>query len=276
MTIYSELGKTLKLQRKDEETIDEFSRRATKKINDLSEEDWKGLSGPVQTWSNQVLMAIEANRKEPELPELEGWPQDEAVDDETEGDDAEAAEGEGDGEEAAEEEEGDGEEAEETEEEGSDGEEAEASEGEGSSDEESTSDGESEPEQEAAEAAPVRKKLNTGKKAGKKAPSTKTEKEKTVKTSAKKKEEPAKTAAPKAKTTARATTNGSGKRSGTINENARIKLLVKENPHREGTGRYARWKKYKENMTVGAALKAGLNRNNIRFSVEDGHIKIVE
>jgi hypothetical protein len=55
---------------------------------------------------------------------------------------------------------------------------------------------------------------------------------------------------------------------------AKIKLLVKDNPHRAGTGRFKRWPKYKSGMTVSEAIKAGLTYQNLRFSVLDGHIAI--
>ena len=55
---------------------------------------------------------------------------------------------------------------------------------------------------------------------------------------------------------------------------ARITVLVEENPHRVGSGRYRRWSKYRTGMTVAEALKAGLNRANLRWSVLDGHISI--
>jgi hypothetical protein len=54
----------------------------------------------------------------------------------------------------------------------------------------------------------------------------------------------------------------------------RIHLLVKDNPHREGSGRFKRWRLYREGMSVGDALKAGLNSGNLYHSVKDGHIKI--
>jgi hypothetical protein len=54
----------------------------------------------------------------------------------------------------------------------------------------------------------------------------------------------------------------------------KIQLIVKENPHREGSGRWKRWSLYKDGMTIQAALEAGLNKNNLRYSILDGHIKI--
>jgi hypothetical protein len=54
----------------------------------------------------------------------------------------------------------------------------------------------------------------------------------------------------------------------------KIQLLVKENPHREGSGRWKRWSLYKDGMTVQAALEAGLNKNNLRYRILDSHIKI--
>jgi hypothetical protein len=53
-----------------------------------------------------------------------------------------------------------------------------------------------------------------------------------------------------------------------------IKVLVSENPHRAGSGRYARWHLYRDGMTVKEAIEAGLNSSNLRFSVLDGHIAI--
>ncbi len=54
----------------------------------------------------------------------------------------------------------------------------------------------------------------------------------------------------------------------------KIKLLVKDNPHRAGTGRFKRWSKYKNGMTVQAALDAGLELVNIHYSELDGHISV--
>ena len=68
--------------------------------------------------------------------------------------------------------------------------------------------------------------------------------------------------------------NGAKGRPANYDPEAKIKLLVDEHPHREGTGRYKRWSKYKDGMTVAAAIKAGFKYENLRFSVEDGHIKI--
>lgn len=71
-------------------------------------------------------------------------------------------------------------------------------------------------------------------------------------------------------------TNGGGKgRKPNFAPDQKIRLLVDENPHRPSSGRYKRWSKYKEGMTVAQALSAGLNFGNLNHSVKDGHIKVV-
>lgn len=69
--------------------------------------------------------------------------------------------------------------------------------------------------------------------------------------------------------------SGARGRPGKFASDATIKFLVKENPHRPGTGRFKRWTKYKAGMTVAEALKAGLNYGNLHHSVKDKHISIV-
>ena len=56
---------------------------------------------------------------------------------------------------------------------------------------------------------------------------------------------------------------------------AKIRVLVRGNPHRTGTDRFRRWGNYQNGMTVAKALEAGFNYANLRFSVADGHIAIV-
>jgi len=63
-------------------------------------------------------------------------------------------------------------------------------------------------------------------------------------------------------------------RAATYGLDQKIKMLVKKNPHREGSGRYKRWPKYRDGMTVGEALKAGFIRQNLYWSIQDGHIQI--
>jgi hypothetical protein len=84
---------------------------------------------------------------------------------------------------------------------------------------------------------------------------------------------PAKAAKPAAK---KAETGARRGRPMKLNLDAKIKLLVSENPHKSvNSARHKRWKLYQEGMTVATALKAGLNTGNLRHSEEDGHIKLV-
>lgn len=57
-------------------------------------------------------------------------------------------------------------------------------------------------------------------------------------------------------------------------DSAGIKLLVEENPHRKGTILYKYFDKYKDGMTVTAALQAGIPRANLRYFAKIGEIKI--
>lgn len=70
------------------------------------------------------------------------------------------------------------------------------------------------------------------------------------------KAKPAKTTKPVAKATARA------KR---LAPDAKVRLLTKENPHREGTRLHKLWSLYKTGMTVQAALDAGIPAINLRY-----------
>ncbi len=49
-----------------------------------------------------------------------------------------------------------------------------------------------------------------------------------------------------------------------IKDDAKIKLLVKENPRQPGSKRAQQFAKYKTGMTVAAAIKAGVPRGAIR------------
>lgn len=54
----------------------------------------------------------------------------------------------------------------------------------------------------------------------------------------------------------------------------KIKLLVKENPKREGTGAYERFAIYKNGMTVAQYLAAGGKRSSLKYDTEHGFIEI--
>jgi hypothetical protein len=57
-------------------------------------------------------------------------------------------------------------------------------------------------------------------------------------------------------------------------DDAKIKVVTKENPHRKGSICYKYFAKYKDGMPVVQALKAGIPRANLRYLERLGHIKI--
>ena len=90
---------------------------------------------------------------------------------------------------------------------------------------------------------------------------------------------PAKAAKPaKEPKVAKAKSNGPTTRGRKSNfePDQKIKLLVKENPHREGTKLFKMFAKYKDGMTVGELVKAGIPYSNIRYLAQTAqHIKVV-
>lgn len=237
LTPFDELCKAFKLKKQEDETFEDFAARASTKVNNCTDAQWKELTHELQVWCNATL---EAREKSEAIPDLEGWPE-EAVDPET-GEVSEDADASG-----ASETDGDPDES-------------------GETGEETVAEGDnSEQDAGSSEKAPVaRKKLKS---APKVAAKTSPKKPQTGKAKAMS----AKSVSPKPAKKAAA-----GKGNGKISDDDKIKLLVEENPHRQGSGRYKRWSKYKDGMTVAAAIKAGLNLGNIHHSVEDGHIKIVK
>jgi hypothetical protein len=240
-TLFAELCEACNLELQDDETFEHFAKRASDKINKLSDAKWKELTKGLQEWANKTLEAfddIAAEKEGAELPELTGFP---AVADGGDGegeepaDDAEPAEEAGEGEEPAE------------------------TEAEPDAPEEGA---EPEPDPEPGQEAEPEEETTTGRvrpkkaaKANKKAAS-KPEKEKTV----------------RKETTAKKAPVG---RSSTMSANSTIKVLVKGNPYREGSGRFKRWEKLKDGMTVAQAQKVGFEPVNLRYCVADGHIKII-
>lgn len=74
-------------------------------------------------------------------------------------------------------------------------------------------------------------------------------------------EKPAKVAAAKPKKEA-----GAGRgRKGTFALDAKIKVLAKDNPKRKGSKAFKTFAKYKSNMTVAEAIKAGINWSALRY-----------
>jgi hypothetical protein len=244
MTLYKELGQAFKLKRQEDETFTDFAIRASTRVNKCTDAQWKELSAELQTWNNEVMEMREANAAltadaEPgEFPELEGFPEEEASEAEET-----AVDEDGVVQEASEEE------AEEATEEGTEGE---------ATEEEQDAEAEIEKATKLKQEPEGRRKMRTAV----------AEKEKPVakaRVVAK-----AKVAAP-AKA---AKSNGDSSRT-RLDPEAKIKILAKENPHREGSGRYKRWSKYRDGMTVAAALKVGFNSGDIQHSVADGNIKLV-
>jgi hypothetical protein len=279
MTPYEELGQVLKLKRKDGESFDGFTARTTKKINALKDPEWNALTEKLQIWHNKTAEIREkasGNIDEAALPELEGWPEeadsgDELVaDDEANSDEQESGGSGADDADA--------------------GEEAPTEDDDGAGQEDVDAAADSEQESGDVEVTEAPKPKRSAKKAATaKAPAKKPvvatappQKPKTSTPKATKEKETTmsakKTTVAAAKPAAKkAATNGVAKigRQSRLGESDKIKILVKENPHREGTGRFKRWEHYKDGMTVGQALKAGLKPVNIHYSVADGHIKIV-
>jgi hypothetical protein len=216
MSLFTEICEAAKTKPRAGESFEDFSKRATHKIQSINEKEWGELSEAAQNWHNTVMTITAAHKKsvreaegageEPPdlasyeceidgkshtgLPELEGF---EAVPGEPEEAAAEEAEG--------------------------------------------------EPEQEAsAEADPPKSKRQS--KASKPKPAAKTKGVKAAKATSK----------PRAK--------GTG-RTPSFSETDKIKILVKENPHRKDTVRGKAFAKLKTGMTVGAAIKAGCPRQQI-------------
>lgn len=57
-------------------------------------------------------------------------------------------------------------------------------------------------------------------------------------------------------------------------DTARIKLLTKENPKREGSKSAKLFKLYKTGQTVRQVLDAGQTRSNLRYDVAHGYIEV--
>lgn len=60
------------------------------------------------------------------------------------------------------------------------------------------------------------------------------------------------------------------------NADAKITLLVKENPKRKGTAAHARYAKYETGMTVGEALKKGITSADLVYDAKHNYIRIAD
>ena len=65
-----------------------------------------------------------------------------------------------------------------------------------------------------------------------------------------------------------------GGRAPTLADDAKITLLVKENPKREGCAAYERFNAYFTVKTVAQALEAGLTRKDLAWDIAHGHISV--
>ena len=65
-----------------------------------------------------------------------------------------------------------------------------------------------------------------------------------------------------------------GGRAPTLADEAKITLLVKENPKREGCAAYERFNAYFTVKTVAEALAAGLTRKDLAWDIAHGHISV--
>lgn len=73
-------------------------------------------------------------------------------------------------------------------------------------------------------------------------------------------------------------TNGEAKaargRRSAFNADAKIKVLAKENPKREGSRAHERFALYKDGMTVGAFLEKGGSLGDLRYDTKHGFVQI--
>lgn len=67
---------------------------------------------------------------------------------------------------------------------------------------------------------------------------------------------------------------GTRGRKPSIPNEAKVKVLVKENPRRSGTAAYKRFSLYKSGMTVGEYIKAGGKRGSLLKDVRKGFVSV--
>jgi hypothetical protein len=252
-TVQEQVLKLTKLEPKSGETAEAFTARVVKKVNALADADatnWEALDDEAQTWVNDNGLAQENDcpMNLLTLPETEGEeaaeeapkPKKKAVKIVQTAEPEPSAEQESSfeaGLSAGMEPIGEGDFQEEGE----------------------------EPEKETAvEKSVSKKKVSAKKPAVKKAAAPKKEKvAKPVKAAKPVKEKKAKNGAEKR-----------GRKPSWGGPEAVIKVLVKENPHREGTKNFKSFSKYKSGMTVGAAISAGVASSNIWYESKLGNIKV--
>jgi len=262
LSVEQEILDAVEAQRGKKETDDQsYLERLTRLCDKkLDEANWESLSEVAQDWVEKAMKALTNQRKIPAFPKAAGASEveeDDAapLDDDADGTDVEASvedasESEEEEEEVKPKKAGKKSAAVEDDEEGvveDDGE------------EEPNDDDESEEDMEAQEEA-VSKKKSTKKVAAK-------PEKKAV---AKAEKKPEKKAAPKANGEKKAKAS----RGGGFDPKAKIKLLVKENPKREGSITHKKFAKIKSGMTVEEAFKAGLTGVDLKCDVDRKYISI--
>jgi hypothetical protein len=59
-----------------------------------------------------------------------------------------------------------------------------------------------------------------------------------------------------------------------IRKTAVVSLVARENPKKPGTEAYKRFQRYRDGMTVGEAMRAGIMRDDIRYDIRRNFIAI--
>ena len=69
MSILSELQEACGIKRLKKDTVDSLRLRISKKVEDLSDDDWDGLSEDSQIWCNAAVKALSKNQDVPPFPD---------------------------------------------------------------------------------------------------------------------------------------------------------------------------------------------------------------
>jgi hypothetical protein len=236
-TLYDQLCEAAKVVLQVDETFEDFAKRAANKINKFSQEKWDDLPNSLQHWVNNTLEAVDKGQT---LPALAGYPAHDPDTGEVNDDDAVG------GEAAA----------------------AESSDGDEPAGDEAVDDAPA--VDDASENAPLDMDDD--------GPAPDQEDEPVARRKTTKKAVAKKAAVPveKERVAKKPVAKKAGKAAADFSEGSKIRVLVKGNPYREGSGRFKRWAKLKDGMTVAQALKVGFAPVNLRYCVADGHIKIVK
>jgi len=255
LSVEQEILDAVEAQRGKKETDDQsYLERLTRLCDKkLDEANWESLSEEAQDWVEKAMKALTNQRKIPAFPKAAGASEEEEADAAPLGDDADGT---------------DVEEPEEEVEEEVKPEKAGKKSAAVEDDEEDVveDDGEDEPNDDESEEDMEAQEEAVSKKKSTKKVAVKPEKKPAAK--AEKKAE--KKAAPKANGEKKAKAS----RGGGFDPKAKIKLLVKENPKREGSITHKKFAKIKNGMTVEEAFKAGLTGVDLKCDVDRKYISI--